>query len=81
MKILFTGGGTGGHFYPIIAVAQEINTIVKEQKLLEPSLYYLAPDPFDEQLLFQNNIVFKKSPAGKMRLFLMLPMCSKHGGE
>ena len=72
MKILFTGGGTGGHFYPIIAVAQEINTIVKEQRLLEPSLYYLAPEPFDEQLLFQNNITFKKSPAGKMRRYFSL---------
>jgi len=72
MKILFTGGGTGGHFYPIIAVAQEINTIVNEQKLLEPSLYYMAPDPFDEQLLFQNNIVFKKSPAGKLRRYFSI---------
>ena len=72
MKILFTGGGTGGHFYPIIAVAQEINIIVKEQRLLEPSLYYLAPDPFDEQLLFQNNITFKKSPAGKMRRYFSI---------
>lgn len=72
MKILFTGGGTGGHFYPIIAVAQEINTIVKDQRLLEPSLYYLAPDPFNEQLLFQNNIVFKRSPAGKLRRYFSI---------
>ena len=31
MKILLTGGGTGGHFYPLIAVAEEINKIVKEE--------------------------------------------------
>ena len=30
MKILFTGGGTGGHFYPIIAIAEELNKIIKE---------------------------------------------------
>ena len=27
MKILLTGGGSGGHFYPLIAVAEEINKI------------------------------------------------------
>ena len=27
MKILITGGGTGGHFYPLIAVAEKINEI------------------------------------------------------
>lgn len=67
MKILFTGGGTGGHFYPIIAVAQEINEIAKERKLLAPKLYYIAPTPFDGELLFANNIVYKQSPAGKLR--------------
>ena len=28
MKILLTGGGTGGHFYPLIAVADTINKVV-----------------------------------------------------
>ena len=69
MKIVFTGGGTGGHFYPIIAVAEEIKNIVKEQKLLEPKLYYIAPSPYDPRALYENNILFKKSPAGKMRRY------------
>ena len=30
MKILFTGGGTGGHFYPIIAIAEEMREAIKE---------------------------------------------------
>lgn len=67
MKILFTGGGSGGHFYPIIAVAQEINAIAKDRKLLAPKLYFTGPDPYDGELLFENNIIFKKSPAGKVR--------------
>jgi len=29
MKIILTGGGTGGHFYPIIAIAEKLNHYVK----------------------------------------------------
>ena len=39
MKILFTGGGSGGHFYPIIAVAEEVNRVIKEEKLLSAQLF------------------------------------------
>jgi UDP-N-acetylglucosamine--N-acetylmuramyl-(pentapeptide) pyrophosphoryl-undecaprenol N-acetylglucosamine transferase len=67
MKILLTGGGTGGHFYPIIAVAQEINQIAKENRLLTPEIYYMSTDPYNEGLLFENNITFKKVSAGKIR--------------
>lgn len=69
MKIVFTGGGTGGHFYPIIAVAQEIRNIVKERKLIEPRLYYIAPKPYDKRALYENGIKFRYSPAGKMRRY------------
>ena len=31
MKIIFTGGVTGGHFYPIIAIAESIQKISKEK--------------------------------------------------
>ena len=72
MKILFTGGGTGGHFYPIIAVAEEVNALVEERKLLRPSLYYAGPTPFEERLLFENGIEFRKSPAGKVRRYFSL---------
>src|SRR5689334_13185531 len=67
MKILFTGGGTGGHFYPIIAVAEEINRVAKENRLLAPKLYYMSTEPYNEGLLFQNNISFEKNSAGKIR--------------
>ncbi len=72
MKILFTGGGSGGHFYPIIAVAEELNTVVMERKLLAPKLYYAGPTPFDEEALFKNNLTFIQSPAGKMRRYFSL---------
>ncbi|MCK4918465.1 MAG: UDP-N-acetylglucosamine--N-acetylmuramyl-(pentapeptide) pyrophosphoryl-undecaprenol N-acetylglucosamine transferase [Candidatus Pacebacteria bacterium] len=67
MKIIFTGGGSGGHFYPIIAVAQEINNLVIEKKLLKPKMYFLSNTPYDKKKLFENNIEFKKISAGKLR--------------
>jgi len=69
MKILLTGGGSGGHFYPIIAVAQSIFDIVKTQKLLEPEVYFMSDDPFNERMLFDNGIRFKQAPAGKRRIY------------
>ena len=69
MKILFTGGGSGGHFYPIIAVAEAVHAIVREKKLLEPFLYYAAPTPYDRELLVANDIIFVPTAAGKMRRY------------
>jgi UDP-N-acetylglucosamine--N-acetylmuramyl-(pentapeptide) pyrophosphoryl-undecaprenol N-acetylglucosamine transferase len=69
MKIVFTGGGSGGHFYPIIAIAEAIRNQVRDQRLVAPKLYYMGPSNFDEQALFGEAIVFVKSPAGKMRRY------------
>lgn len=69
MKIVFTGGGTGGHFYPIIAVAEAIRDIVREQHLVAPKLFYIAPSPFDPSALLENEIAFIEHRAGKMRRY------------
>lgn len=72
MKVVLTGGGTGGHFYPCIAVAQEINAIAEEKNLLSPQLYYVGPTPYDRKALYENGIQFRQSPAGKMRKYFSL---------
>lgn len=69
MTIAFTGGGSGGHFYPIIAIAEALSDVVKEEHLIAPTLYYLAPQSFDEKALFENSIAFIRIPAGKMRRY------------
>lgn len=72
MKILFTGGGTGGHFYPIIAVAQAVRDQAKARKVLKPELYYMAPVKYNPRALFDNEISFIRVPAGKMRRYFSL---------
>ena len=79
MTIAFTGGGTGGHFYPIIAIAEALRDVVREERLIEPTFYYLAPDPFDEKALFENGIAFIPIPAGKLRRYFSLKNASDMG--
>jgi UDP-N-acetylglucosamine--N-acetylmuramyl-(pentapeptide) pyrophosphoryl-undecaprenol N-acetylglucosamine transferase len=67
MKILFTGGGTGGHFYPIIAIAQEIKRLATAEKLVEPELLFMSDAPYNKQVLFENEIKFVQVSAGKLR--------------
>ncbi len=68
MKIVLTGGGTGGHFFPLIAVAEEIRTIIDEEKLLPIKLYFISDKPYDKRALFENGIQYVYVPAGKNRL-------------
>lgn len=69
MKILLTGGGSGGHFYPLIAVAESINEIVKKENLISPQMYFMSDSPYDAEALIENNITFVSIPAGKIRLY------------
>lgn len=72
MKIVLTGGGSGGHFYPLIAVAEQIRAQAAERKLIEPELIYIGPDPFDAQALIEQNIAYIHTPAGKVRRYFSL---------
>lgn len=67
MKIVFTGGGTGGHFYPIIAVAQKVNKIIDHENILGTKLYYISDSPYDKEVLFENGILYEEVKTGKMR--------------
>jgi UDP-N-acetylglucosamine--N-acetylmuramyl-(pentapeptide) pyrophosphoryl-undecaprenol N-acetylglucosamine transferase len=69
MRIGLTGGGTGGHFYPLVAVAEAIEDLCKERALLEPELYYIGPPPFDNLALQEHDIMYKPSPAGRLRRY------------
>ncbi len=69
MKIVLTGGGSGGHFYPIIAVAKKLNEILKREKILNVELFYISTEPYNERLLLDNKLTFKRITAGKSRTY------------
>lgn len=69
MKIVLAGGGSGGHFYPLIAVAEAIEDISREKRLIEPELYYVGPEPFDRNALLEHEIAYLPSSAGRVRRY------------
>lgn len=69
MKIVLVGGGSGGHFYPLIAVAEALEDIAREKHLIEPDLYYIGPPPFDNAALQEHEIRYMPSSAGKVRRY------------
>lgn len=72
MKILLTGGGTGGHFYPLIAIAEKLIEIADKEKIIDLKLYYMSNRPYDKRMLFENNITYVQIPAGKMRTYFSI---------
>jgi len=68
VKILFTGGGTGGHIFPIVAIIREIRRIYPEREKLE--FFYIGPkDPFASIFLSHEGVVIKEIMAGKIRRY------------
>ena len=72
MKIVLTGGGTGGHFYPLIAVARSLKKEAEAANIARLELFFISDDPLDRELLIRENIKFIKIPAGKMRRYFSL---------
>lgn len=69
MKIIVTGGGTGGHFYPLIAVCDAIQKLAERERIASLNIIYMADIPYDEETLLRYGIAYKKIYAGKIRRY------------
>ncbi|MDP3727566.1 MAG: UDP-N-acetylglucosamine--N-acetylmuramyl-(pentapeptide) pyrophosphoryl-undecaprenol N-acetylglucosamine transferase [bacterium] len=72
MRIAFTGGGSGGHVTPIIAVAREIKRIAEEERILNLELYYFSPDAVPEDIAAAEDIVVSRIRTGKLRRYFSI---------
>lgn len=72
MKILLTGGSSGGHFYPLIAVAESLYDRANEKKILKPEIWYMDATKYNPRALFDNDIQYVQVPAGKIRRYFSI---------
>lgn len=72
MKIFLAGGGTGGHFYPLMAVVDALGAIAEQEKIAKMDLVFISESPYDSNLLLQKGVRFKKIYAGKIRRYFSL---------
>ena len=64
-RIGLIGGGTGGHFYPLIAVAESLR-----QKLPEADLLFFNPELYNKEEVDRLDIHHIHISAGKLRSYL-----------
>ncbi len=79
MKILFTGGGTAGHIFPIIAIVRKIK---KEYQEKDIQFFYFGPeDDFSKDLLSQEGIKVRNVLSGKIRRYFGLKAFFQNIGD
>jgi UDP-N-acetylglucosamine--N-acetylmuramyl-(pentapeptide) pyrophosphoryl-undecaprenol N-acetylglucosamine transferase len=68
VRVVLTGGGTGGHAYPVVAVAQEV-------RALDPEAVFLwigSSGGQEREVAQQVDIAFKTVPTGKLRRYFSI---------
>lgn len=73
MRIALTGGGTGGHFFPLIAIAKQLKNIALERGIYNVDIRFYGPKTTDKSLydtaLAGENIKFEPIMSGKLRRY------------
>lgn len=69
IKIVLTGGGSGGHIFPLISVYDELKKL-SSQKLISLDALYIGPNGFGEKEFNKKQIKTKFIMAGKMRRYV-----------
>ncbi len=68
-RLLLTGGGSGGHVYPLVAVVKKLWSFAREEKI-DLELRYFGPNDSYATLLENSGVRTASVPAGKIRRYL-----------
>lgn len=68
-RLVFVGGGSGGHFYPLIAVAEAVRSLDTKKQW---SFYYIGPSQYEPSALASVGMQYIYCPAGKRRRYFSL---------
>ncbi len=71
IRIVLTGGGTGGHIFPLISVVRELKKELLETKL-PLKFVFLGPSDFSLESLIKEGVKIKSISAGKINRFFSL---------
>jgi len=68
MRLLFTGGGTGGHIFPLIAIVRELRRLLPAEEI---EFFYLGPNKPELELILlsQEGFNIKTISSGKIRRY------------
>ncbi|HLF76491.1 MAG TPA: glycosyltransferase [Dehalococcoidia bacterium] len=72
MKVAFCGGGTGGHVYPALTVANALRSVCAEASEPLELLYIGVRGKLDRDLVQRENIPFEAVTAGPLRTQTLL---------
>jgi UDP-N-acetylglucosamine--N-acetylmuramyl-(pentapeptide) pyrophosphoryl-undecaprenol N-acetylglucosamine transferase len=71
IRLVFTGGGSGGHIYPLIAVAENLQKWANDSDV-NLTITYMGPKDAYSDLFRERGLVVSNISAGKLRRYFSL---------
>lgn len=73
-RIVFVGGGSGGHMFPLVAIIKKLRQMLSNTSVnsREFEMYYCAPDNFGFSRMEELRVIPFKIPSGKIRRYFSI---------